>query len=121
MWKVIYIAPTQEQAEKLKKLLGENGFLCQLKAVGTRRNGKAASIEISVPVSEAEEAYEELFEEAAPEAEEETEAAPDEEAMMEDTAPAETTEAAPAAEEAPQQAANGAKDAGTGSSVDEDS
>ena len=62
MWKVIYIAPTQERAEKLKKLLGENGFLCQLKAVGTRRNGKAASIEISVPVSEAEEAYEVLAE-----------------------------------------------------------
>ena len=60
MWKVIYIAPTQERAEKMKKLLADNGFLCQLKAVGTRRNGKAAAIEISVPVSEAEEAYEVL-------------------------------------------------------------
>ncbi|MBO5993312.1 MAG: hypothetical protein J6P76_04215 [Acidaminococcaceae bacterium] len=60
MWKVIYIAPTQERAEKMKKLLADNGFLCQLKAVGTHRNGKAASIEISVPVSEAEEAYEVL-------------------------------------------------------------
>lgn len=57
MWKVIFIAPTQARAEKLKKLLADNGFLCQLKAVGTRRNGKAAAIEISVPVSEAEEAY----------------------------------------------------------------
>lgn len=57
MWKVIFIAPTQARAEKLKKLLADNGFLCQLKAVGARRNGKAAVIEISVPVSEAEEAY----------------------------------------------------------------
>ena len=55
MWKVIYIAPTQERAESLKKLLADNGFLCQLKAVGSHRNGKAAAIEISVPVSEAEE------------------------------------------------------------------
>ena len=62
MWKVIYIAQTQERAEKLKKLLADNGFLCQLKAVGTRRDGKAAAIEISVPVSEAEDAYEVLAE-----------------------------------------------------------
>lgn len=62
MWKVIFIAPTQERAEKIKKLLAENGYLCQLKTVGTRRNGKAASIEISVPVSEAKDAYEVLAE-----------------------------------------------------------
>ena len=48
MWKVIYIAPTQERAESLKKLLADNGF--------------PAAIEISVPVSEAEEAYEVLAE-----------------------------------------------------------
>ena len=62
MWKVIYIAPTQERAEKMKKLLADNGFLCQLKAAGTHRNGKPASIEISVPVSEAGDAYEVLAE-----------------------------------------------------------
>lgn len=62
MWKVIYIAPTQERAEKMKKLLADNGFLCQLKTVGTHRNGKPASIEISVPVSEASDAYEVLAE-----------------------------------------------------------
>ena len=60
MWKVIFIAPTRERAEKVKKLLADNGFLCQLKPAGTRRNGKAAAIEISVPVSEAEDAYEVL-------------------------------------------------------------
>ena len=43
-----------------QKLLADNGFLCQLKAVGKRHNGKAAAIEISVPVSEAEDAYEVL-------------------------------------------------------------
>ncbi len=57
MWQVIYIAPTRERADRLKKLLADNGYLCQLKAVGARRNGKAAAIEISVPVSEAEDAY----------------------------------------------------------------
>jgi len=62
VWKVIYIAQTHERAEKLKKLLADNGFLCQLNAVGTRRNGKAAAIEISVPVSEAGDAYEVLAE-----------------------------------------------------------
>ena len=62
MWIVIFIAPTQERAEKIKILLADNGFLCQLKTVGTHRNGKAASIEISVPVSEANDAYEVLAE-----------------------------------------------------------
>lgn len=62
MWKVIYIAPTQERAEKLKKLLAENGFLCQLKQVGVRKNSKLVSVEISVPVSEAADAYEVLAE-----------------------------------------------------------
>ena len=62
MWQVIYIAPTQERADKLKKLLADNGFLCQMKAVGTRRNGKVSLVEVSVPASEAEEAYEVLAE-----------------------------------------------------------
>ena len=57
MWKVIYIAPTLEHAEKLKKLLADNGFLCQLKQVGARKNSRLVPVEISVPVSEAEEAY----------------------------------------------------------------
>ena len=62
MWQIIYIAPTQERADKLKKLLADNGFLCQMKAVGTRRNGKVSLVEVSVPASEAEEAYEVLAE-----------------------------------------------------------
>ena len=31
MWKTIYIAHTEEQANKIKQLLTENGFLVQLK------------------------------------------------------------------------------------------
>ena len=62
MWKVIYIAPTQERADKIKQLLADNGFLCQIKAVGTRSNGKVCLMEISVPSSEAEDAYEVLAE-----------------------------------------------------------
>ena len=62
MRKALFIAPTQGRPDKLKKLMAENGFLCQLKEVGARRNGKAAGIEIFVPVSEAEEAYEVLAE-----------------------------------------------------------
>jgi len=62
VWKVIYIAPTQERAEKLKKFLADNGFLCQLKPARAQRKGKSGLTEISVPVSEAEEAYEVLAE-----------------------------------------------------------
>ena len=31
MWKTIYIAHTEEQAQKIKQMLTENGFLVQLK------------------------------------------------------------------------------------------
>ncbi len=62
MWKVIYIAPTRERAERIKNLLADNGFLCQLKSVGARRNGQTSLTEISVAASEAEDAYEVLAE-----------------------------------------------------------
>lgn len=62
MWKVIYIAPTEEIANKLKAVLAENGFLCQTKSVGTKHKGGLGTYEISVPVSEAEDAYEVLCE-----------------------------------------------------------
>ena len=32
MWKTIYIAHTEEQAQKIKQMLTENGFLVQLKS-----------------------------------------------------------------------------------------
>ena len=59
MWKTIYIAPTEEQAQKIKQMLTENGFLVQLKSAGGKHN---KAYEICRPVSEAEDAYEVLCE-----------------------------------------------------------
>ena len=54
MWKTIYIAHTEEQAQKIKQMLTENGFLVQLKSAGGKHN---KAYEICLPVSEAEDAY----------------------------------------------------------------
>lgn len=59
MWKTIYIAHTEEQANKIKQLLTENGFLVQLKSAGGKHN---KAYEICLLVSEAEDAYEVLCE-----------------------------------------------------------
>ncbi len=59
MWKTIYIAHTENQAQSIKKLLAENGFLAELKCTGGKHN---KAYEICVPVSEAEDAYEVLCE-----------------------------------------------------------
>lgn len=59
MWKTIYIAHTEEQAQKIKQMLTENGFLVQLKSAGGKHN---KAYEIRLPVSEAEDAYEVLCE-----------------------------------------------------------
>ncbi|MEG0798195.1 MAG: hypothetical protein RSE47_06120 [Acidaminococcaceae bacterium] len=62
MWKVVYIAPSQEAAQKIQELLGANGFLIQINNVNPKHKGHGSSFEISVPLSEAEEAYEILCE-----------------------------------------------------------
>lgn len=62
MWKVIYIVPTEAAALKLKVLLSKNGFLSKANLVGSKHNGGLGTYEISVPVSEAEDAYECLCE-----------------------------------------------------------
>lgn len=59
MWKVVYIAPTEEATQRIKKLLEENGFLVQLKTSGGRHN---KAFEICVPFSETEDACEVLRE-----------------------------------------------------------
>lgn len=59
MWKTIYIAATESQAEGIRKMLSENGFLIKLKTTGGKHN---KAYEICVPVSEAEDAYEVLCE-----------------------------------------------------------
>ena len=59
MWKTIHIAHTEEQAQRIKQLLTENGFLVQLKSSGGKHN---KAFEICTTVSEAEDAYEVLCE-----------------------------------------------------------
>lgn len=59
MWKVLYIAHTELLAQKIRRLLEDNGFLVQVRSAGGRHGG---AHEICVPVSEAEDAYEVLCE-----------------------------------------------------------
>lgn len=56
MWKVVYIAQTAEAAARIKEVLAANGFLTQTKS----KHGGV--YEISVPLSEAEDAYEVICE-----------------------------------------------------------
>jgi len=57
MWKVVHIAPNFEAAEHLKNLLESEGLLVTLRGLGTESGGQGA-VEMLVPASEAEEAYE---------------------------------------------------------------
>lgn len=59
MWKVLYIAQTEALAQRLQKLLADNGFLVKIKCAGGKHT---KAYEICVPVSEAEDAYEVLCE-----------------------------------------------------------
>ncbi len=59
MWKVLYIVQTETAAQRLQKLLTDNGFLARVKSVGGKHT---KAYEICVPVSEAEDAYEVLCE-----------------------------------------------------------
>lgn len=55
MWKVVYIAQNIESACRIKEVLAENGFLTQTKTTSSKHGGV---YEISVPFSEAADAYE---------------------------------------------------------------
>lgn len=60
MWKVVYIAQKAETAAKIKNILAANGFLAQ---VGTSKaKSGCGAYEISVPFSEAEDAYDVICE-----------------------------------------------------------
>lgn len=59
MWKVLYIAPNEAQAKKIKELLTSDGFLVKINDAGGKRQ---KAYEICVPLSEAEDAYEVLCE-----------------------------------------------------------
>lgn len=58
MWTVVYIAPNTKEAEKVKNLLNEGGFLVKAKPVGIILSSHHSSIEILVPELEAEDAIE---------------------------------------------------------------
>lgn len=60
MWKVVYIAQTVEASAKIKEILAANGFLTQTKTTSSKYGGGV--YEISVPISEAEDAYEVICE-----------------------------------------------------------
>lgn len=56
MWKVIYIAPTANIAERIKQKLSEEGFLVQVRAISLSKH----QFEILVPEGELEEVQEVL-------------------------------------------------------------
>ena len=56
MWKVIYIAPSERIAERIKLKLSEEGFLVQIRAVNLSKN----HYEILVPNTELEDVQEVL-------------------------------------------------------------
>jgi hypothetical protein len=59
MWTVVYIAPTMRQAERIKAILTNEGFMVNLRTVELDENGRG-SVEVQVPEGEAEEANEVL-------------------------------------------------------------
>lgn len=56
MWTVVYIAPTEEIARRVKEILEGDGVLVNLRAVDVEEGGH--STEVMVPEGEAEEAQE---------------------------------------------------------------
>ncbi len=58
MWTVVYIAPNRTIAEMLKEILASEGLLVMLRSTGIPHFGDGGAVEILVPESEAEEAYE---------------------------------------------------------------
>ncbi len=58
MWTVVYIASGNRTAEYLKDLLVKEGLLVNLRAAGTSSKSGEPPVEILVPETEAEEAYE---------------------------------------------------------------
>lgn len=58
MWTVVYIAPNRTIAEMLKEILTSEGLLVMLRSIGIPHFGDGGVVEILVPESEAEEAYE---------------------------------------------------------------
>ncbi len=62
MWTAIYIAQSKKMAEKVEKLLTEEGMLVKVQSVGKRFESERGYYEILVPECEAEEAQNILYE-----------------------------------------------------------
>ncbi|MDD2201036.1 MAG: DUF2007 domain-containing protein [Firmicutes bacterium] len=56
MWTVVHIAPNRPEAELVKNMLEGEGLLVMLRPMGVPQMGDAASVEVMVPETEAEEA-----------------------------------------------------------------
>lgn len=56
MWTVVYIAPTQKEAESIKDMLVSEGLLVKLRVANTG-TGDSQAYEILVPEAEVEEAH----------------------------------------------------------------
>lgn len=57
MWRVIYIAPNQGAAERIRTLLEGEGILVRLSTTGLRSVTGTTPVEIMVPSGEAAEAH----------------------------------------------------------------
>ncbi len=58
MWTVVYIAPNQAAAERLKMILATEGYLVQLRTAGLPQANNTGPVEVLVPESEVDEAME---------------------------------------------------------------
>ena len=58
MWTVVYIAPSRDAAEKLKRVLGHEGILATIRPVGLQMVSELGNYEVLVSETEAEEAQE---------------------------------------------------------------
>ncbi|ABR50152.1 conserved hypothetical protein [Alkaliphilus metalliredigens QYMF] len=55
MWTVVYMANTKRDAEKMQKILTEEGFLVKIKPIS--KSNEEGTCEILVPRAEVEEAH----------------------------------------------------------------
>lgn len=62
MWTVIYIAQNKKMADKIEKLLTEEGMLVKVQSVSKKLQGEDGYYEVLVPEGEAEEAQNILYE-----------------------------------------------------------
>lgn len=60
LWRVVYIAPSREVADKVRNLLTTEGFLITVRSAGISEGLNNGVYEVLVPESEIEEAHETL-------------------------------------------------------------